>query len=245
MRWTRPAEGRVRRRQCRGMGLGLAARPARRSGRVPGPGFPDGSRLATFPGRVLDACAAPGGRRLVADAGGRRPPSLPTSWSGAPWPRRALGSPNVRVVAPMPSAAVRGPFDTLLLDAPCSGLGDRPHRHPMAGRPATFPPCGGRGHAGALAGWSPGGRLVYGTCSSGPRRRSRAGEFLAAGFASHTPGSGRDGSPPAVDGPADAIGRPFFAARWSIRSPVIGSLPGSMRRGGPPPVVPAFALLVK
>jgi 16S rRNA (cytosine967-C5)-methyltransferase len=150
-------------------------------------------RLAAFPGRVLDACAAPGGKAtLVADAGG---PATSVFAGEASLERarrlRALtarwGSPNVRVVgADAERPPFAAPFDVVLLDAPCSGLGTIA-RNPdirWRARPEDLPRHARRQGAmlDALAGLvAPGGRLVYSTCSSEPEENEAVlEEFLAA-----------------------------------------------------------------
>lgn len=151
------------------------------------------ARLAASDGLVLDACAAPGGKALlIADEGGPR-----TRVIAAEVSRRRLeslarlvsrwGAPNVRVVA---ADALRPPFaaafDSVLLDAPCSGLGTLA-RNPDA-RWRVGPEDLAR-HAErqrrlleSLAPLvRPGGRLVYATCSVEPEENEGVvGPFLEA-----------------------------------------------------------------
>lgn len=148
-------------------------------------------RLAAGPGRVLDACAAPGGKTtLVADAGAA---AVVAGEASGPRARRlqALtarwGSPNVRVVgADAERPPFAGPFETVLLDAPCSGLGTIA-RHPdvrWRARPEDLVGHARRQRAmlDALAGLvAPGGRLVYSTCSSEPDENERVVEAFLAG----------------------------------------------------------------
>jgi 16S rRNA (cytosine967-C5)-methyltransferase len=138
------------------------------------------AHLAAGPGRTLDACAAPGGKAtLVGDlvgAGG-----VVVAGELAPGRRHTLaglvarwGARNVHVVG---ADGLRPPFlggfDTVLLDAPCSGLGTLA-RHPDI-RWRVQPEDLAR-HArrqGALLDSlaqvvRPSGRLVYATCSSEP-----------------------------------------------------------------------------
>lgn len=138
------------------------------------------AHLAAAPGRTLDACAAPGGKAtLVADlvgsegtvvAGELQPARLRTLAAlVARW-----GAPNVRVVAADGlRPPFRGGFDTVLLDAPCSGLGTL-SRHPdIRWRVAPADLTRHAKRQGALLDAlsqvvRPGGRLVYATCSSEP-----------------------------------------------------------------------------
>jgi 16S rRNA (cytosine967-C5)-methyltransferase len=150
------------------------------------------ARLAARPGRVLDACAAPGGKALLlADAFGAG--STVVAAEAAP-PRlrtlRALverwGASNVRLVR---ADSVRPPFssgfDGILLDAPCSGLGTLA-RHPDIRWRARAEDL--RRHSGrqrdllaALAPLvAPGGALVYAVCSLEPEETEEVvRDFLA------------------------------------------------------------------
>lgn len=140
------------------------------------------ARLASGPGLTLDACAAPGGKALLladrlaaqaeaglvvaAEASARRLATLTAL-------ARQWGSPRLRIVradAERPPFA-RSPFDQILVDAPCSGLGTLA-RHPdlrwrvvesdLAAHAARQ-----RRLLDALAPLARrGGRLVYATCSS-------------------------------------------------------------------------------
>jgi 16S rRNA (cytosine967-C5)-methyltransferase len=152
------------------------------------------ARLASGPGLVLDACAAPGGKallmadaesssRVVAmDGSVRRVRSL-TSLS------RLWGAPNVSVLA---GDALRPPFgvafDTVLLDAPCSGLGTL-SRHPdirWRCRPEDLPrhaEAQGRLIESLATLVASGGRLVYATCSSEPEEN----EEVVAAFLERRP----------------------------------------------------------
>ncbi len=143
---------------------------------------------------VLDACAAPGGKataiamtlgvgeRLVAcDVRDRRMQLL----------RRTVdlaGALNVRLVQADASAPLpfRAHFSTVVVDAPCSGLGTlrrdpdiRWHREEAA--LTSFAAVQGTMLAQAAALVAPGGRLVYATCSSEPEENEAVADaFLAA-----------------------------------------------------------------
>jgi 16S rRNA (cytosine967-C5)-methyltransferase len=127
---------------------------------------------------VLDACAAPGGKTAILARSGARlvvacdlRPSrvalLQTTLA-----RAGIGAPIVRLdaAAPLPFPAV---FDTVLLDAPCSGLGTV-RRDPdvkWARRESDLERLADTqlrmlAHAASVV--RPGGSLVYATCSSEP-----------------------------------------------------------------------------
>lgn len=148
--------------------------------------------------RVLDACAAPGGKttamaaamggrgRLVAcDVRGRRIELLQRTVT-------LSGATNVRIVQanllmPLP---FREPFDLVVVDAPCSGLGTlrrdpdirwRRQEHDLPALAAAELTMLQRAAEVVAAG----GRLVYATCSSEPDENDAvAAAFLAtmAGF---------------------------------------------------------------
>ncbi|CAH2032508.1 16S rRNA (cytosine(967)-C(5))-methyltransferase RsmB [Trichlorobacter ammonificans] len=152
--------------------------------------------LAPQPGqRVLDACAAPGGKTLhLAQLMGDSGSILATDLTDRKLARvlesaQRLGISCVRTLA----ADVSRPeylhgelFDRILLDAPCSGLGVI-RRNPEAKwrlTPADIERCARRQRlllsrvANLLA---PGGSLVYATCSTAPEED----EQVVADFLSH------------------------------------------------------------
>ncbi len=139
------------------------------------------AHLAAAPGLVLDACAAPGGKALLmADAGGpgtrviaadasrRRASTLARL-------RSRWGASSVSVLAadarcpPFETAA----FDSVLLDAPCSGLGTLARNPDVRWRLSAADVDRHAARQRALLESvatlvRPGGRLVYATCSIEP-----------------------------------------------------------------------------
>ena len=145
--------------------------------------------------RVLDACAAPGGKTLaIAGAMDRR--GLLVAGDLRPARVRLLR----RTLAGMGAAAVgivrldlhRGipfppVFDRVLVDAPCSGLGilRRDPEIRWRRRPADLPRFAAEqltmaGHAAGAV--RPGGHLVYATCSSEPEENE---DVVAAFLEAH------------------------------------------------------------
>lgn len=188
------------------------------------------AHLAARPGgRLLDACAAPGGKAtLLADLGPRAqviagevsPPRLATLAAlVARW-----GATNVRVVG---ADARRPPFarafDAVLLDAPCSGLGTL-GRHPDIRWRARAADLGrhARRQRDLLEGVAPlvagGGTLVYATCSIEPEENEEVIEPFLDAHPEFTPGP----RPPWAEAFADGLflrtlperegGDGFFAA---------------------------------
>src|SRR5580658_5963647 len=169
------------------------------------PGFADGAvsvqdlgaQCVAFPlklepgQRVLDACAAPGGKtalmaerepglaRLVAvDVDGRRLKRVRENLD-----RARLDAELVHGDAASPQGWWDGvPFDRILLDAPCSALGVI-RRHPdirLRRSPSDIdklPELQGRLLAASWRLLAPGGRLVYATCTV---TRSENRDLLAA-----------------------------------------------------------------
>ena len=191
------------------------------------------ARLAAAAGRVLDACAAPGGKStLLADAGA----CCVIAQDVSPRRTRTLralaerwGAPHVHVLAgDARRPAFLGTFDAVLVDAPCSGLGTL-GRNPdirWKARAEDLPRHAERQAAildGSAALVRPGGTLVYAACTLEPEEnegvvapfleRHRefapaplpewAGSFASGPFARTVPE--RDGG----DG--------FFAARMARR----------------------------
>lgn len=150
------------------------------------------AHLASAAGRILDACAAPGGKAtLMADLGDDR-----VVYAAEPGARRREAmarlverwrTPRVRVLGadarrpPFPDAS----FDAVLLDAPCSGLGTL-GRHPdirwrtKASDPARHARLQSTLLASVATLVRRDGQLVYATCSSEPEENDAVVErFLA------------------------------------------------------------------
>jgi len=185
-------------------------------------------------GRVLDACAAPGGKStLLADlgpqaqvvAGEIAPARLATLASlVARW-----GSANVRVVgADARRPPFARPFDSVLLDAPCSGLGTI-GRHPDIRWKAQAADLArhARRQREILEGVAPlvasGGTLVYATCSIEPEENEGViGPFLDA-HPEFAPAARPEWTEAFADGafvrtrPERDRGDGFFAARLERR----------------------------
>jgi 16S rRNA (cytosine967-C5)-methyltransferase len=140
-------------------------------------------------GRILDACAAPGGKStLIGDR--LESGSLIAGESSLPRLARMArllerwGSTNVRLVgADASRPPFRSGFTSILLDAPCSGLGTL-GRHPdikWRVKPSELARQAERQrgfleHLAPLV--LPGGTLVYATCSSEPEEN----EDVVSGF---------------------------------------------------------------
>jgi 16S rRNA (cytosine967-C5)-methyltransferase len=134
---------------------------------------------ARLEGRLLDACAAPGGKTtLLGDLGpAARVAALevsPSRLATLAGLVRRWGAANVAVVGgDARRPPLRGPFDVVLVDAPCSGLGTL-GRHPdirWKARPRDLPRHAIRQREileGVAPLVAPGGRLVYATCSVEP-----------------------------------------------------------------------------
>ena len=150
--------------------------------------------------RVLDACAAPGGK-TVAIAGSMANRGLIVAADLRP-ARVALlartlascGCTSTRVVRldarqPLP---FRAAFDQVLVDAPCSGLGTLRRDPDIRWRctPGDLPALAATQAAllrAASAVVAPGGRLIYATCSSEPEENQLVVDELLDGGAPFTP----------------------------------------------------------
>jgi 16S rRNA (cytosine967-C5)-methyltransferase len=171
--------------------------------------------------RVLDACAAPGGKTaLIAE----REPNLAKLLALDVDPNRltrvhdnlnrgALAAEIMHADAAAPATWWDGrPFDRILLDAPCSGLGVI-RRHPdirLRKSPAEIDKLPALQVKLLRETWAllaPGGRLVYATCTvTRSENREVLGEFLnTTPGASIIPADAWEGWP--GFGEADAFGR--------------------------------------
>jgi 16S rRNA (cytosine967-C5)-methyltransferase len=189
------------------------------------------AHLAVCAGTILDACAAPGGKTLLmADHLGTTGRVVATE----PAPRRLRtlaevctrwGAPNVHPVGGDALAPpFRRPFDSILLDAPCSGLGTLARHPDIRWRlgPGDVERHARRQRAmlDALADLvRPGGRLVYSTCSvENEETEAVVRPFLESHPAFEAAELPRWASPFAVGpfvkmDPACRRGDAFFAAR--------------------------------
>ena len=161
--------------------------------------------------RVLDACAAPGGKTtaIAGTMGGRgllvaadlRPPRLRLLRGTL----AGMGADAAVVRLDMRRGAPFGPvFDRVLVDAPCSGLGvlRRDPEIRWRRRPGDLPRFAAEqlsmaGHAAGAV--RPGGILVYATCSSEPDENE---EVVAAFLDAHADfeAVGPDGAGPIAPG---------------------------------------------
>ena len=166
--------------------------------------------------RVLDLCAAPGGKttQLALRMAGKG-----LLVSNEPVPKRAqvlsrnverMGIVNALVVSALPAQlAARWPggFDAVQVDAPCSGEGMfRRHPETMAEWTADSPAGCARRQAeildGAAALVRPGGRIVYSTCTLNPTENE---DTVAAFCARHPDFSLRPFSLPGAQAPSGML----------------------------------------
>jgi 16S rRNA (cytosine967-C5)-methyltransferase len=182
--------------------------------------------------RWLDACAGAGGKALQlaamvgpngqVDAFDVRPLALQELLQRAA--RAKLPPGRVRV-----AAAPGGPYDAVLVDAPCSGSGTwrrSPHLKWVTS-PQTIA-AAAELQLTLLERFSahvrPGGRLIYATCSLATRENERVSERFAAGHLAFLPEppaqvfTGRPAGPGGlVFAPADHDGDGFFVACFRRR----------------------------
>ena len=213
------------------------------------PGYPEGAWwvqdiAASIParligrgtGRVLDLCAAPGGKTLQLAAAGWRVTALDRSESRLARLRENLERTGLSaeiVAADALDWSPDVPFDAILIDAPCSATGifrrhpDVLHRLPDLEGLADLQ---SRLLARAADWVRPGGTLVYATCSLEPAEgEDQAAAFLAErgdyaavpGVSDLASGLARESDgrwrvlPGAVQGGCDG----FFAARFRREEP--------------------------
>lgn len=187
--------------------------------------------LAPASGLVLDACAAPGGKSLlIADRGGAsvRVVACEASRRRTSTLRGLRDLWGAARVAPVRADTGRppfrgNPFDCVLLDAPCSGLGTLARRPDIRWRTssAELPRQAARQRRliEALAGVvRPGGCLIYATCSVEPEENGDVIEDFLSHHSDYEmecpPASIRAGGtdPWLRMEPAETAGDAFFAA---------------------------------
>jgi 16S rRNA (cytosine967-C5)-methyltransferase len=161
--------------------------------------------VAAQPGeRVLDLCAAPGGKTVGLAATGAKVTAVESNPARASALRATLdrlGAGDVEVIEADGRAFVGGPYDAILVDAPCTGLGvlngrpdSRWRRTPADVEALALLQTELLAHACELL--APGGRLVYATCTLSPdenERVPRAAGMIPVGERRLWPGPGADG----------------------------------------------------
>lgn len=137
--------------------------------------------------QVLDACAAPGGKtaRVAALAPTARVVALELHPRRAALLQRRLRGAIPVVVADAAALPVRGPFDRILVDAPCTGTGTLARNPEIRWRltptdPARLAQLQGRILRSAAATLAPRGRMVYSVCSLEPEEGAQVVEALLA-----------------------------------------------------------------
>ena len=208
------------------------------------------SALAPRPGeRVLDLCAAPGGKstQIAAALAGEG-----LLVCNEPVPSRAkilsrnierMGVTNALVVSAQPEAlAARwaGAFDAVLVDAPCSGEGMF-RRHPETRAewtPAAPAGCAERQRrilACAATMLRPGGRLVYSTCTLSPEENEETVRWF---LGEHSDFSAQ---PFSLSGGDSALGAPDGMLRlYPHRIRGEGHFLACLRRAGDAPAADLF-----
>ncbi len=159
---------------------------------------------------VFDACAAPGGKSahaacLAGSSGRVVAGELRTE--RAPLIRSTGRRLGVRILVVANDAcrpALRGPFDRVLVDAPCSGMGSARRRPELLWRPRAADLSGLARRQVAIAAAAadllrPGGRLVYSVCTF-PRAETEA---VCDALVRHRP----ELEPASIDGPHGAAPR--------------------------------------
>ena len=154
--------------------------------------------------RVLDLCAAPGGKTSGLAASGATITAVESNSARAASLRETLsrvGAEAVAVVEGDGRAYQGGPFDAILVDAPCSGLGvlngrpdSRWRRAPSDVEALAVLQTELLAHARELL--APGGRLVYAACTLSPDENERVPRAVGLVPVSERrlwPGPGADG----------------------------------------------------
>jgi 16S rRNA (cytosine967-C5)-methyltransferase len=188
--------------------------------------------------RVLDACAAPGGKtghladlvgpagQVVAlDVGEARLARLREAVARLGIEARVVvASHDATTPLPPPPSPIAGPYDAVLIDAPCSGLGVL-RRNPdilWRRRPEDIPALAARQRAileAVAPAVRPGGRLAYSVCTT----TEEEGPAVVAAFLAAHPDFAADDAPALpgqrtpgrlVTHPADGGLDGFFAQRF-------------------------------
>jgi len=162
--------------------------------------------------RVLDLCAAPGGKTAVLAAAGAHVTACDVSESRLARLQETVArlgcSSSVEALEVDPKGpAPAGPFDAVLVDAPCSNtgvLGARPGARwrwgPASMRSLEELQAALFAHAAPVV--RPGGRLVWSTCSLEPRENERC----VARFLSDHPGWALDEEISSVPADDESVG---------------------------------------
>ncbi|MFZ5710373.1 MAG: RsmB/NOP family class I SAM-dependent RNA methyltransferase [Pseudomonadota bacterium] len=195
--------------------------------------------LAVRPGEtVLDLCAAPGGKTMQLAAAGAEVTALDRSAARMERMRANLSRAGLaaRLVVADARDWVGGPFDAVLLDAPCSATGTI-RRHPDL--PFVRDAAGLKALVGlqsalldrAAALVRPGGRLVFATCSLLPDE----GERQLAAFLSRQEGFRTDPAALALPGVEPGWAAPGGGLRlrpdyWPDRGGMDGFFVAALRR---------------
>ena len=196
------------------------------------------ARLVPHPAgrRVLDLCAAPGGKTMQLAAAGARVTALDISAARMERLRENLARTGLEaetVVADALDWQPEAPFDAVLLDAPCTATGtirrhpDLPHRTDGRGLSALVELQ--RRLLDRAWGWvTPGGVLVFCTCSL----LKAEGEAQAADFLART--AGAVAAPVgAGEAPAEFIADGWLRTRpdfWADRGGLDGFFAGRFAR---------------
>lgn len=138
--------------------------------------------------RMLDACAAPGGKTLLLAERNPQAEIVATEISPqrAQLLRQRISAANVQITTTdVRVLPVRQPFDRILVDAPCSGTGTLAHHPEIKWRLQAADLARQQKQqmeilSAALAHLAPGGRLLYSTCSLEPEENEAVAEQVLA-----------------------------------------------------------------